>query len=204
MIEQVKKAGIVAIIRGDFPFADYVPIAEALVEGGITALELTLNSTGALEAIALLRERFDGRAFIGAGTIRRVSQVDDAINAGAQFLVSPAFNMPSVVRSQELGILHLPGVATPTEAENAFISGCRALKLFPCDVLGGPAYLKAIRAPLDDIDFIPTGGITPDNVAAYKKAGAVAVGAGSSLVALDWTHDELVRRGRAFREAWDA
>ncbi len=185
--ERIKDAGIIAIVRGAFPLAGLVEIGEVLVGSGVRVLEVTLNSTltgsgdGALGAIAQLKRHFGDRALVGAGTVRTKEDVDGALDAGAAFLVSPNLDLESVARSKERGALHLPGVFTATEAQTAFDAGCTVVKLFPADALG-PAYLKALRAPLNDIGFVPTGGIDADNLAAYVRAGAVAVGVGSALV----------------------
>jgi Entner-Doudoroff aldolase len=198
----IREHGLIAIMRGDFSLDAFLTIGEVLAENGIRVMEVTLNSTGAGEAIRALRARFGDDLLIGAGTIRRAEQVDESLEAGAQFIVSPNFNPEAVARSQAAGVLHLPGVATPTEAENAFVAGCRMLKLFPADVLGGPTYLKVIRAPLDDIDFVPTGGVVPENAGEYRRAGAVALGLGSALVAKDWTRENLAARAQALVASW--
>lgn len=200
--KMLREHGLVAIMRGDFPVDAFLTIGDVLAENGIRVMEVTLNSAQAREAIPALRARFGEDLLIGAGTIRRVEQVDEALEAGAQFIVSPNFNPDAVARSQAAGVLHLPGVATPTEAENAFTAGCHMLKLFPADVLGGPTYLKVIRAPLDDIDFVPTGGITPENAGEYRRAGAVALGLGSALVSKDWTRENVATRARALVSSW--
>jgi 2-dehydro-3-deoxyphosphogluconate aldolase/(4S)-4-hydroxy-2-oxoglutarate aldolase len=200
---RLKAEGIIAIVRGDYGEHEIVQMGEALLEGGITLIEVTLNTRGALESIPMLRRRFGDTIMVGAGTVRTIEQVKTALDAGAEFLVSPNFDPASVEHALAHDVLHLPGVATPTEAQNAYNAGCRMLKLFPVDVLGGPAYLKAIRAPLNDIDFVPTGGIGIENIAAYARAGAVGVGLGSSLVSKDWTPELLRQRGRALRAAWD-
>src|SRR5690606_18551538 len=115
---------------------------------------------------------------------------------------SPGFDPASVMHSQAIGVLHLPGVFTPSEAMAAAAAGCRLLKLFPCDIVG-PAYLKALRAPLDDIGFVPTGGVSAANAAAWRSAGAAAVAVGSSLVAgPDQPSDALLAAARAMVEAW--
>jgi Entner-Doudoroff aldolase len=199
----VKKSGIVAIIRGDFPLEQMVRIGETLAEAGLTIMEVTLNSQNALTAITALREQFIGsELMVGAGTVRTLAQVEAALDAGAQFLVSPNFDPASVAHSLASDVLHLPGIYTASEAQNAFAAGCRMLKLFPADI-GGPAYLKAIRAPLSDIDFVPTGGIDVDNIAEFVRAGAVAVGVGGALVSPKRAIEELAEKARAFRTAWD-
>lgn len=178
---QIRQTGIIAIIRGDFPFERLLAIAGAIAEGGVSVVEVTLNSRGALEGIAALRRQAGDDMLIGAGTVRTLEEVNAALDAGAQFLVSPNFDPASVARSQEVGVLHLPGVFTASEAQAAYAAGCQMVKLFPADALG-PRYLKALRAPLNDIDFVPTGGIEAANIVEYVRAGAVAFGVGSSLV----------------------
>lgn len=181
-LEKVRARGVVAIIRGGFPSDKLLAIADALVAGGVNVLEVTLNSLDALEGIRAVRDHFgDEEVLLGAGTVRGPEDVDRALEAGARFLVSPGLNIASVERAQRANVPLLPGVFTATEAQTAFDTGCRMVKLFPADTLG-PGYLKALRAPLDDLDFVPTGGVGTNNVAAYVHAGAVAVGVGSSLV----------------------
>ena len=134
--------------------------------------------------------------------MRTPRDVDGAIAAGAQFLISPGFDPASVARSKKKGVLHLPGVFTPSEAQQAFNLGCRMQKLFPADQLG-PGYLKAMRAPLHDIDFVPTGGVGVDNIPTWRKAGAAAVAVGTALVSSDsQSPEELLARATALRNAW--
>jgi 2-dehydro-3-deoxyphosphogluconate aldolase / (4S)-4-hydroxy-2-oxoglutarate aldolase len=172
--------GLVAIIRGDFSKSDYQRIAESLMAGGIHALEITLNSTDALTAIRTLRHDFPD-LLIGAGTVRDVAGVQAATDAGAMFLIAPNLNLEAVKTASELNTLIIPGIFTATEAHQAQAAGCQLVKLFPADQVG-PGYLKALRAPLSDIDFMPTGGVTPETLAAFYQAGAVAFGIGSYLV----------------------
>ena len=179
--ERVREAGIIAILRGAFSGDELGDIAEALVSGGVWVLEVTLNTTQALGGIERLRGLLGDRALVGAGTVRTEREVDASLDAGAQFLVSPNFDPASVARSRARKALHLPGVFTGSEAQAAFGAGCNLVKLFPADALG-PAYLKALRAPLDDIGFVPTGGVDVTNLGDYVRAGAVAVGVGSALV----------------------
>lgn len=202
-MKRIRAGGIVAIVRGRFSTPQIIAIAEIMIEAGIGAMEVTLNSDDALDHIRTLRSRGDERLLIGAGTVRTPDDVDDAIGAGAQFLISPGFDAASVARSLEAKVLHLPGVFTPSEAMQAAAAGCKLLKLFPCDVVG-PPYLKALKAPLDDVDFVPTGGVSPANIAQWRRAGAVAVAAGSSLVSgPDQPADELLARARTMKQAWE-
>lgn len=177
----IREAGIVAIIRGDYSVGRLLEMAAALEEGGVRVMEVTLNSSGAIEAIGALRGRSDRGTLVGAGTVRTPGDVGRALEAGAQFLVSPGVHPESIASSHEAGVLHLPGVFTATEAQLAHSLGCRMVKLFPA-AAGGPGYLKALRAPLDDVDFVPTGGVSPENAADYLRAGAAALGVGSELV----------------------
>ena len=201
--EKIKQSGIIAILRGDFSLDDMKRIGEALLAGTVNVMEVTLNSPSALTALPLLRDHFGDEILIGAGTVRDVSQARSAREARAQFLVSPNFDAESVSFTRTNDLLHLSGVFTATEAQTAFAAGCRMLKLFPMDVVG-PAYLKALRAPLNDIDFVPTGGVSLENIADYARAGAVAVGLGSKLVLnREQTSKDLTARAQALRLAWE-
>jgi 2-dehydro-3-deoxyphosphogluconate aldolase / (4S)-4-hydroxy-2-oxoglutarate aldolase len=194
IIDIIQESGVVAIIRRSGPF-DAPAIAQALVEGGVRVLEITLNSHNALEAIKAVRAEAIPGLIVGAGTVRRVADAHAAIAAGAEFLVSPNFDRPTVEVAHAAGLPMLPGVATPSEAVAAFEAGCGLLKLFPAAALGAN-YLKLIRDPLDDVKFMATGGVDANNLHEFFKAGAVAVGLGSSLVGKG---DEPVRlvTGRA-------
>jgi 2-dehydro-3-deoxyphosphogluconate aldolase/(4S)-4-hydroxy-2-oxoglutarate aldolase len=201
--EKIRQNGIIAILRGDFSVEDMIRIGEALLKGTVTVMEVTLNSPAALTALPRLRKQFGDEMLVGAGTVRDVDQARAAREAGAQFIVSPNFDAESVSFARMNGLLHLPGVFTATEAQTAFAAGCRMLKLFPMEV-GGPAYLKAIRAPLNDIDFVPTGGVSLENIADYARAGAIAVGLGSKLVLnREQFSNDLTARAEALRQAWE-
>ncbi len=194
----LREAGLIAIVRGAFSRAQLVSVAEALLEGGVTALEVTLNTPDALAGVADLRRRLGDRALVGVGTVRTRAQVDGALDAGAAFLIAPGFDAGSVARAHERGHLLVPGVFTASEAQAAARAGCALVKLFPADALG-PGYLRALRAPLDDLGFIPVGGIDVSGIAAYVAAGAVAFGVGSALVSGPAQEPaELTKRARAF------
>ncbi len=204
MTRRIKDEGIVAIVRGDFPAQKVVEIGDALLAAPVLVMEVTLNTRGALELIGMLRARFGENMVIGAGTVRTAQQFDAAAAAGAQFTVAPGSNSEVIAQAGTADILHIPGVFSATEADRARADGARLLKLFPADI-GGPAYLKALRAPLDDIEFVPTGGIGPENAAAWANAGAAAIGAGSSLVTgPNQTMADLIERARALRRAWQS
>ncbi len=199
----VKKHGLIAIVRGDYSAQEITEIGDALLAAPVLIAEVTLNSAGALTAIADLRERYGENILVGAGTVRTATQFDEAVAAGAQFTVAPNFDGETVRRAVERDVLHLPGIFTATEAQMAIAAGSTLLKLFPSDVMG-PRYLKALRAPLSDVDFVPTGGIDVDNIGEYARAGAVAVGIGSALIPKrDWSAQAIISKARALRAAWE-
>lgn len=198
--------GLVAIVRGGFSVGEQEAAAEALLAGGVRILEVTLNTTDALTGIRRLNERFADDLLVGAGTVRTATDARRALDAGARFLVAPGLDLDTVAVAQERDTLMLPGVFTATEAMAAQAAGCRLLKLFPADALG-PGYLKALRAPLDDAYFIPTGGVDPETLGAFHRAGAAAFGVGSYLVKdVRMTANELEgleARARLLRRALD-
>ena len=201
--QQIESQGVIAIVRGRYTLEQLLAIGETLVGAGVTVLEITLNTSNVLAGIEQLRLRYDDAILVGAGTVRTAVQLEQALSAGAQFTVAPNFDAEAVAVALVNDFLHLPGVFTATEAETAVRAGCRVLKLFPSDMLG-PRYLKALRAPLDDIQFVPTGGISAANIGDYRRAGAFACGIGSALVSNpEQSMTELAERGRALRRAWD-
>jgi len=172
--------GVVAILRGRR--AEHLDaVVGVLVDSGIRSLEITLNTPGALESIRRAGARFGTDATVGAGTVRTVADVEDAVEAGARFLVSPHTDPALQIRARELGAAYLPGAFTATEIVAAWNSGAAAIKLFPAR-LGGPRYLRDLREPLPDVPIVPTGGVSADNVAEWFAAGAVAVGVGGMLI----------------------
>lgn len=195
--------GLIPIVRGNYSLNQAIAIAETLCEAQIPVLEVTLNSADAFNIISELRKRLGDSASIGAGTVRTKSNFERAIQSGAQFTIAPTLDAETVQAANQADILHLPGVLTPTEVQHAAVLGCTMVKLFPIDTFG-PKYLKALRAPLNDIEFVPTGGVTLDNLPDFVKAGAVAVGVGTALVrSPEQTTDELLKQAKAFRAAWD-
>lgn len=171
---------IIAILRGDFGDREE-EIVSALIDGGITAVEVTLNSPNALKSIHKLSLSFGSRIAVGAGTVMSVDDVGRAEANGARFIVSPNRNTKVIVETRRLGLFSLPGCYTPSEIVEALESGADAIKIFPANTLG-PAYVKAVRAPLGDIRLVPTGGVTPEKAREYFAAGAWAVGVGSELL----------------------
>lgn len=157
------------------------PVARALFEGGIKIIEITYRTAAASKAISAVSAECP-EILAGAGTVTEVSQAKEAIACGAKFIVSPGTNLEIVEYCKERGIAVIPGVATPTEIARAALEGCEVLKFFPAEILGGPAFLDAMKGPFPQIKFVPTGGISEQNAPLYlKKPNVLAVG-GSWLV----------------------
>lgn len=169
---------IVAIMRG-MPAKDAISLANALHKGGINILEITLNSPNALQVIEELSTQFKDTMLIGAGTVLTAEEANDAINAGAQFIISPALDAGVITATKDAGKVSIPGAYTPTEIVQAYRSGADIIKVFPAP---NAAYIRNILAPLNNYKLMPTGGINVDNINDYAAAGAVAFGIGNALV----------------------
>lgn len=196
--------GVVAIIRLHQRPPD--ALFDALIEGGVHTLEVTLSTPGSLDLIARWRGTADCR--IGVGTIRSTGEASDAINAGAEFLVTPT-TQPSVIEAATgLGVPLIVGAMTPTEIDTAWHLGANAVKVFPVEAIGGPKYIKALQGPIPDVPLLPTGGVDPDSTRVYAELRCAGVGVGSALVDQrtvgrgGWT--TLTERATALTQAWDA
>ena len=176
-LNQILKSKIVAIVRGADP-ADVLRIADALQLGGVNILEVTLNSPNALQVINALTGKMKNM-LIGAGTVLSAADAKASIEVGAKFIISPNVNVETIVATKKLGIVSIPGAYTATEVVTAHSSGGDIIKIFPAT---NAEYIKVLRGPLSHIPMMPTGGITPENISEFKKAGAVAFGIGTSLV----------------------
>jgi 2-dehydro-3-deoxyphosphogluconate aldolase / (4S)-4-hydroxy-2-oxoglutarate aldolase len=179
----IEKGRVIAIMRGDFGGGGE-EIAAAIVEAGITAVEVTLNSPNAMGAIERLAERFGISTAVGAGTVLSSEDVKRAADVGAQFIVSPNRDLKVIETTKRLGLVSLPGCFTPSEIVEAIGAGADAAKLFPAVSLG-VNFVKSLRGPFPDVRVVPTGGVTPDAAREYLAAGAWAVGAGSELIGKD-------------------
>jgi 2-dehydro-3-deoxyphosphogluconate aldolase/(4S)-4-hydroxy-2-oxoglutarate aldolase len=180
-LNAIHKTGIVPVIRAGSA-AEAILAAEAMEEGGIPIVEITMTVPGAIEAIRTVRAEFGDRILLGAGTVVTVSQAKECFDAGAEFLVSPGLSRPVLQAAASLGKLAIPGVLTPTELMAAMELGVSVMKVFPCGNVGGPKYIKALRGPFPKALLIPTGGVNNENAAEYFIAGAFAIGAGIELV----------------------
>jgi 2-dehydro-3-deoxyphosphogluconate aldolase/(4S)-4-hydroxy-2-oxoglutarate aldolase len=194
--------GIIAIVRApDGALVD--PVARALVAGGVRAVEVTLTTPNATEAIALARAALGQEALVGAGTVLTEPQCAAVLAAGAQFVVSPIGRSGLVPLAHAAAVPIMLGACTPTEAQAVHEAGADFVKLFPADNLG-PAYVRALRAPLPHLRIVPTGGVDLETAVPFLRAGCVALGVGSSLVSAqilrdrDWA--QLTRLAAAFVE----
>ena len=183
IIEQLLNPGVIAVVRAKR--ADQaVSLAEALVAGGVIAVEITMTTPNAIAAIREASAKLGDRALIGVGTVLDEATCQAAIEAGAQFIVSPICRRELVPIAHKAGKPIMLGSYTPTEAQLAHEAGSDFIKIFPADTLG-PNYIKALRAPLPHLKIVPTGGVDLKTIGDFFKAGVVAVGAGSSLISKD-------------------
>ena len=178
-LKHILQHKLVAIIRGPQP-ADVLRIAEALYQGGVRTLEVTMNSPGALEVIKQLSATMQDKLLLGTGTVLNTHEVEASVKAGAHFIISPNVDLEIIKRTKQLGAVSIPGAYTATEIVLAHKTGADIIKVFPA--AANAAYIKDLRGPLPHIPLMPTGGITLANIAEFKKAGAVAYGIGSALV----------------------
>jgi Entner-Doudoroff aldolase len=191
-IKQIERGRVIAILRGDFGGQE-TRLVETLSAGGITAVEVTLNSPNALPSIGRLLAEFGQQLAIGAGTVLHPDEVARVAELGAQFIVSPNCNAAVIAATKRAGLASFPGCFTPSEIVAALEAGADACKLFPAQTLG-VGFVKALRGPLPQARLIPTGGVTPAVAREYFAVGAWAVGVGS----------ELLGRGLAATPDWDA
>ncbi|MBM3834127.1 MAG: bifunctional 4-hydroxy-2-oxoglutarate aldolase/2-dehydro-3-deoxy-phosphogluconate aldolase [Verrucomicrobia bacterium] len=180
ILRAIETGRIIAILRGDFGGREEEIVA-LLIETGITAVEVTLNSAGAFSSIELLATQFASNAAVGAGTVLTANDVKRAADAGARFIVSPNRDLTVIEATKQRQLASFPGCFTPSEIVEALQAGADAAKVFPAQCLG-TNFIKAIQGPLPDVRLIPTGGVTPEAAANYLKAGAWAVGVGSELL----------------------
>jgi 2-dehydro-3-deoxyphosphogluconate aldolase / (4S)-4-hydroxy-2-oxoglutarate aldolase len=177
---KIGRLGILPVL--DVPSVELAArVAEALMAAGIDAVEITLRTDAALEGIEAVRLAYP-ELLVGAGTVRTVEAADRALEAGAQFVVSPGSPLDVIERCASEGMTVLPGACTPSEIEAATRAGARFLKFFPAEPMGGCAYLRALAAPFPDVSFVPTGGISAANLVEYLRLPNVVACGGSWMV----------------------
>ena len=191
----ILKRGMVGIVRAGSPDAALL-LAEACIAGGVTALEVAFTTPDTLGVLRALRPRHGDEVLLGAGTVLDAETARAAILAGAQFIISPGVNVETIALCQRYQVLAMPGAMTPTEIVTALQAGADIVKVFPAEMFG-PAYIKALRAPLPQAPLMPTGGVTVENLGEWFASGAVAVGIGSSLSGPGATGDYAAVTARA-------
>ena len=179
--QRIRNIGIVPVVRAASA-QQAMLAAEAVCAGGIPIVEITMTVPGAIELIAKLVKGVASNVLVGAGTVLDAETAQRCIDAGAQFLVSPGFDLETVQLAKRAGTLIVAGALTPTEVIAAWKAGSDLVKIFPCGTVGGARYIKALKAPLPQIPMVPTGGVNLSTAADFIQAGAVALGIGGELV----------------------
>ena len=180
ILGRISRIGIVPVVRAASG-AEAIAVVEAIRDGGIDVIELTMTVPGAVDVIRELVKDCGDQIVVGAGTILDPETARACVLAGARFVVSPIVDVPTITCCRTYDVPVLPGALTPTEVVRAWQAGASMVKVFPCGAVGGASYVKALRAPLPQIPLVPTGGVSLDNVADFIRAGAAAVGAGADL-----------------------
>ncbi len=182
VIKQIRDIGVIPVVRAATA-DEAMRVVDAIREGGISVLEITMTVPGAIKVIEEVTNRFGNDAVVGAGTVLDPEIAEACISSGAQFVVSPALNVETIACCRRHEITVMPGALTPTEVVQAWNAGADFVKVFPAGAVGGPGYLKSLKAPLPQIELVPTGGVNLKTAADFIKAGAAALGVGADLVA---------------------
>ena len=203
VIQRIRDTGLIPVVRAESAELAMRAV-EAIKTGGVDVVEVTMTVPGAIDVIAKLAATFGTEVLIGAGTVLDPDIANRCVQAGAQFIVSPALNEETIAFCRRNDVAVFPGALTPTEVVRAWNAGADAVKVFPAGAVGGASYLKALKAPLPQVELVPTGGVSLKTAADFIKAGAMALGVGADLVdlkALRENHDEVItERARQFLE----
>jgi 2-dehydro-3-deoxyphosphogluconate aldolase/(4S)-4-hydroxy-2-oxoglutarate aldolase len=181
ILSSILDSGMVAIVRVTST-EGAIKAVQAIYEGGGRAIEITMTTPGALKALEKLADQFGDKVVLGAGTVLDPESARAAMLAGAEFFVSPSLKLSTIEMAKRYSKVIMPGALTPTEVLTAWEAGADMVKVFPCGNVGGPKYIKALKAPLPHVEMVPTGGVNLDTAADFLKAGACAVAVGSELV----------------------
>jgi 2-dehydro-3-deoxyphosphogluconate aldolase/(4S)-4-hydroxy-2-oxoglutarate aldolase len=191
VLGRIRELGLMPVVRAQSA-EEAIQAIDAVRAGGIDVLEVTMTVPEAVPLIAQVARRFGKDALIGAGTVLDAETARACILAGAQFVVTPTLRMETIACCKRYGVPVFPGALTPTEVLTAWEAGADMVKVFPCSALGGASYIKALKAPLPQVDLVPTGGVSLETAADFIKAGAAALGVGADLVDL-----KALREGNA-------
>ena len=201
VIEKIRRIGIIPVVRAQSA-DEAMKAIDAIRAGGISILEITMTVPGAIAVIEAVSQRYGSEALVGAGTVLDGETARACIRAGAQFVVSPALNLETIEVCRGLGVAVMPGALTPTEVVQAWSAGADFVKVFPAGAVGGASYIKSLKAPLPQIELVPTGGVSLKTAADFIKAGASALGVGADLVDLkairEGQHGLITERAREF------
>jgi 2-dehydro-3-deoxyphosphogluconate aldolase/(4S)-4-hydroxy-2-oxoglutarate aldolase len=181
VIQKIGEVGIVPVVRAG-SLEDAQRAVDAICDGGIPIIEITMTVPDAPAVIRAVIRHYGYKILAGAGTVSTAAEAEACLGAGAEFLVSPGLSLPVMRMAQARGKLAIPGVLTPTEVMAAQNEGAKLVKIFPCGSVGGPKYIRALRAPFPHLAMIPTGGVNISNASEYMSAGAFALGVGADLV----------------------
>ncbi len=181
VLRRVAEVGLVPVVRASSA-EEAMQVVEAIKAGGVPVLEITMTVPRAVKVIEQLADRYGSEVVVGAGTVLDPETARACILAGASFVVSPALNTATIELCRRYSIAVMPGALTPTEVVTAWQAGADVVKVFPCNALGGAKYLKSLKAPLPQVEMIPTGGVSLQTAAEFIEAGALALGVGADLV----------------------
>ena len=199
VIKQIREIGVIPVVRATTA-EEAMRAIDAIREGGISVIEITMTVPNAFSLIELVTGRFGSDALVGAGTVLDVETAKSCIASGAQFIVSPALNFDTIAYCRDQNVTVMPGALTPTEVVQAWNAGADFVKVFPAGAVGGPGYLKALKAPLPQIELVPTGGVSLENAADFIRAGAAALGVGADLVDIKAESSLITERAKQFVE----
>ena len=203
VIKRIRDIGVIPVVRASSA-EEAIRAIDAIKEGGVSVLEITMTVPGAVNVIEKVANRFGDEALVGAGTVLDAETARACMLAGAQFIVSPSLDLETIECCRRYGIAVMPGALTPTEVVHAWSAGADIVKVFPAGAMGGASYIKALKAPLPQIELVPTGGVSLKTAADFIKAGASALGVGADLVdtkAIRENNDGLItERARQFVE----
>ena len=201
VLKKIIDCGMIPVVRVSSA-DDALKVAGALEAGGLPCIEITLTVPGALDVIKHLVKSIGSNIIIGAGTVTSAAEASDVIEAGAEYIVSPSLDLDTIRVCREKGKVSVPGALTPTEVLTAWNAGADMVKVFPAGNVGGASYIKALKAPLPQIKLVPTGGVDLQTAAGFIKAGASALGIGSSLVdkkaVAEGKYEVITERARQF------
>jgi 2-dehydro-3-deoxyphosphogluconate aldolase/(4S)-4-hydroxy-2-oxoglutarate aldolase len=191
VLQRIAEVGLVPVVRAESA-EEAIQVVDAIREGGVSVFEITMTVPGAIAVMEQVSRRFGAEALVGAGTVLDAETARACILAGAQFVVGPTLDRGTIEVCRRYSVPVMPGALTPTEVLAAWTAGADVVKVFPCGALGGASYIKSLKAPLPQIEMIPTGGVSVKTAADFIRAGAMALGVGADLV-----DTRAIREGQA-------